>query len=80
MFTAQANYPDLRKCINTCIQMNLQTGKLENPQEGDPTEGNMEITYVAMFQNGDIEKARKYIVENADPKSHEKIYSRCMKI
>ena len=34
----------------------------------------MEITYVAMFQNGDIEKARKYIVENADLQSHEKIY------
>ena len=48
--------------------MNRQTGKLEKPQEGDPTEGNMEITYVAMSQNGDIEKARKYIVENADSK------------
>jgi DNA polymerase III delta prime subunit len=69
----KANYPDLRKCINTC-QMNSQTGKLEKPQEGDLTEGNMEITYVAMFQNGDIEKARKYIVENADSNSYEKIY------
>ena len=69
----KANYPDLRKCINTC-QMNSQTGKLEKPQEGDLTEGNMEITYVAMFQNGDIEKARKYIVENADQNSYEKIY------
>ena len=46
----------------------------EKPQEGDLTEGNMEITYVAMFQNGDIEKARKYIVENADQNSYEKIY------
>ena len=69
----KANYPDLRKCINTC-QMNSQTNKLEKPQEGDLTEGNMEITYVAMFQNGDIEKARKYIVENADQNSYEKIY------
>ena len=34
----------------------------------------MEITYVAMFQNGDIEKARKYIVENADLHPYEKIY------
>ena len=69
----KANYPDLRKCINTC-QMNSQTGKLEKPEEGDLTEGNLEITYVAMFQNGDIEKARKYIVENADQNQYDNIY------
>ena len=44
-------------------------------------EGNMEITYVAMFQNGDIEKARKYIVENADLKIlMKKFILKCMKI
>ena len=69
----KANYPDLRKCINTC-QMNSQTGKLEKPEEGDIGEGNLEITYVAMFQNGDIEKARKYIVENADQNQYDNIY------
>ena len=69
----KANYPDLRKCINTC-QMNSQTNKLEKPEEGDFEEGNLEVTYVAMFQNGDIEKARKYIVENADQNSYDKVY------
>jgi len=69
----KANYPDLRKCINTC-QMNSQTGTLATPEEGDLEEGNLEITYVAMFQNGDIEKARKYIVENADQNSYDKVY------
>ena len=69
----KANYPDLRKCINTC-QMNSQTNKLEKPEEGDLAEGNLEITYVAMFQNGDIEKARKYIVENADQNQYDNIY------
>jgi|TARA_B100001094_G_scaffold56329_1_gene51810 DNA polymerase III delta prime subunit len=69
----KANYPDLRKCINTC-QMNSQTDKLEKPQDGDIGEGSLEITYVAMFQNGDIEKARKYIVENADQNQYDNIF------
>ena len=44
------------------------------PEDGDIGEGNLEITYVAMFQNGDIEKARKYIVENADQNQYDNIY------
>ena len=49
----KATYPDLRKCINVC-QMNSQTGELTQPQNGDTSEGDVEVTYIALFQNGDI--------------------------
>jgi len=69
----KATYPDLRKCINTC-QMNSQTGELTVPQSGDTQEGEVEVTYVAMFQNGDIKSAREFIINNADPEQYEKVY------
>ena len=69
----KATYPDLRKCINTC-QMNSQTGKLITPGDGDTGEADVEVTYVAMFQNGDIKGARQYIIDNADTDTYEKVY------
>tara|TARA_A100001011_G_C14272631_1_gene827682 strand:- start:989 stop:1918 length:930 start_codon:yes stop_codon:yes gene_type:complete len=69
----KATYPDLRKCINVC-QMNSQTGELTQPQNGDTTDGDVEVTYVALFQNGDIKKAREYIIEHADSEQYEKVY------
>ncbi len=69
----KATYPDLRKCINVC-QMNSQTGELTQPQNGDTSEGDVEVTYIALFQNGDIEKAREYIIEHADSEQYEKVY------
>ncbi len=69
----KATYPDLRKCINVC-QMNSQTGELKQPQNGDTTDGDVEVTYVALFQNGDIKKAREYIIEHADTEQYEKVY------
>ncbi|MBR20583.1 MAG: hypothetical protein CMA64_10655 [Euryarchaeota archaeon] len=69
----KATYPDLRKCINVC-QMNSQTGALTQPQNGDTTDGDVEVTYVALFQNGDIKKAREYIIEHADTEQYEKVY------
>ena len=69
----KATYPDLRKCINTC-QMNSQTGELTNPQSGDTQDGDVEVTYVAMFQNVDVKGAWEYIINNADPEQYEKVY------
>tara|TARA_B100001057_G_scaffold497446_1_gene601568 strand:- start:849 stop:1778 length:930 start_codon:yes stop_codon:yes gene_type:complete len=69
----KATYPDLRKCINVC-QMNSQTGELKQPQNGDTSEGDVEVTYIALFQNGDIKKAREYIIEHADSEQYEKVY------
>jgi len=69
----KATYPDLRKCINTC-QMNSQTGELITPGDGDTGEADVEVTYVAMFQNGDIKGAREYIIENADAEQYEKVF------
>ena len=69
----KATYPDLRKCINVC-QMNSQTGELTQPQNGDTSDGDVEVTYVALFQNGDIKKAREYIIEHADSEQYEKVY------
>jgi DNA polymerase III delta prime subunit len=69
----KATYPDLRKCINVC-QMNSQTGELTQPQNGDTSEGDVEVTYIALFQNGDIKKAREYIIEHADSEQYEKVY------
>ena len=69
----KATYPDLRKCINTC-QMNSQTGKLITPGDGDTGDADVEVSYVAMFQNGDIKKAREYIINNADSEQYEKVF------
>jgi DNA polymerase III delta prime subunit len=69
----KATYSDLRKCINT-VQMNSQTGELLTPQNGDTTEGDIEVTYVALFQNGEIKKAREYIIEHADSEQYETVY------
>jgi len=69
----KATYPDLRKCINTC-QMNSQTGKLITPGDGDTGDADVEVSYVAMFQNGDIKQAREYIINNADSEQYEKVF------
>jgi DNA polymerase III delta prime subunit len=69
----KASYPDLRKCINIC-QMNSQTGKLKPPSEGDVSETDVEVKYIAFFQNGQIKQARQYIIEHADPEQYEKVY------
>ncbi len=54
--------------------MNSQTGELTQPQNVDTTDGDVEVTYVALFQNGDIKKAREYIIEHADSEQYEKVY------
>ena len=69
----KATYPDLRKCINTC-QMNSQTSTLVTPGDGDTGDADVEVTYLALFQNGDIKKAREYIIEHADSEQYEKVY------
>lgn len=69
----KATYPDLRKCINTC-QMNSQTGKLITPGDGDTGDADVEVSYVAMFQNGDIKQAREFIINNADSEQYEKVF------
>ncbi len=74
----KATYPDLRKCINVC-QMNSQTGELTQPQNGDTTDGDVEVTYVALFQNGDIKKAREYIIDTQTQNNMKKYIVRCMK-
>tara|TARA_B100001094_G_scaffold120078_1_gene115761 strand:- start:519 stop:1448 length:930 start_codon:yes stop_codon:yes gene_type:complete len=69
----KATYPDLRKCINVC-QQNAQTGELTKPQNGDTTDSDVEVTYVAMFQQGNIKGAREYIIENADSEQYETVF------
>jgi DNA polymerase III delta prime subunit len=69
----KATYPDLRKCINVC-QQNAQTGELTQPQNGDTTDSDVEVTYVAMFQQGNIKGAREYIIENADSEQYETVF------
>ena len=69
----KATYPDLRKCINTC-QMNSQTGSLTSPGDGDTSDADVEVTYVAMFQNGDIKGAREHIINHADSEQYEKVF------
>ena len=69
----KATYPDLRKCINVC-QQNSQTGELTQPQNGDTTDSDVEVTYVAMFQQGNIKGEREYIIENADSEQYETVF------
>ena len=54
--------------------MNSQTGKLITPGDGDTGDADVEVSYVAMFQNGDIKQAREFIINNADSEQYEKVF------
>ena len=69
----RANYPDLRKTINT-VQMSVVDGELQKPeQEGSSAEWRMAM--VDLFKAGKIADARKLIVKSARTDEYNDIYT-----
>lgn len=69
----KANYPDLRKCINT-VQMQSQTGTLQNPDSTDNKTDDYKIKMVELFKTGKISEARKLVCSQALPEEMEDIF------
>ena len=59
-----ANYPDLRKCINS-VQQNSIDGVLCRPSEGAVDTSDYKLKAVDLFKSGEIVAARQLIVDNA---------------
>ena len=69
----RANYPDLRKTINT-VQMSVVDGELQKPEdEGSSAEWRMAM--VDLFKSGKIADARKLIVKSARTDEYNDIYT-----
>jgi DNA polymerase III delta prime subunit len=68
----KANYPDLRKCINT-VQLESQTGTLTT-KNVDAASGDYKIEMVGLFKAGKIQEARKLICSQVLPEEMDEIY------
>jgi len=69
----KANYPDLRKCINT-VQMHSQAGELQSPDSTDNETEDYKIKMVELFKAGKISEARKLVCSQALPEEMEDIF------
>jgi replication factor C small subunit len=69
----RANYPDLRKTINT-VQMTIVDNKLLLPEDGGST-SEWRIKMVELFKAGKIQDARKLIVKSARADEYNEIFT-----
>jgi len=69
----RANYPDLRKTINT-VQMTIVDNKLLLPDDGGST-AEWRVNMVELFRAGKIQDARKLIIKNARTDEYNEIYT-----
>lgn len=69
----RANYPDLRKTINT-VQMTIVDNKLLLPEEGGST-AEWRVKMVELFKEGKIQDARKLIVGAARADEYNEIFT-----
>jgi len=69
----RANYPDLRKTINT-VQMTIVDNKLVLPEDGGST-SEWRIKMVELFKAGKIQDARKLIVKSARADEYNEIFT-----
>ena len=69
----RANYPDLRKTINT-VQMAIVDNKLQMPEDGTST-AEWRLAMVEMFKEGKIQDARKLIIKSARADEYNDIYT-----
>ena len=69
----KANYPDLRKTINS-IQMCVNGARLEKPNQADANEADYRIEMVALFREGKMKEARNLICSQASLEEYEDIY------
>lgn len=69
----RANYPDLRKTINT-VQMSVVDGELQKPEQGGNS-SEWRMAMVDLFKAGKIAEARKLIVNSARTDEYQEIYT-----
>ncbi len=69
----RANYPDLRKTINT-VQMSIVDNSLVMPDEGGST-SEWRLAMVELFRSGKIQDARKLIVKSARADEYNDIFT-----
>lgn len=69
----RANYPDLRKTINT-VQMTIVDNKLEMPDDGGST-SEWRLAMVELFRSGKIQDARKLIIKSARADEYNDIFT-----
>ena len=69
----RANYPDLRKTINT-VQMTIVDNKLAMPENGGSS-SEWRLAMVELFRSGKIQDARKLIIKSARADEYNDIFS-----
>jgi replication factor C small subunit len=69
----RANYPDLRKTINT-VQMSVVDNTLTKPEEGGST-AEWRVKMVELFKQGKIQDARKLIIGAARADEYNEIFT-----
>ncbi len=69
----RANYPDLRKTINT-VQMTIVDNKLAMPEDGGSS-SEWRLAMVELFRSGKIQDARKLIIKSARADEYNDIFS-----
>jgi DNA polymerase III delta prime subunit len=69
----RANYPDLRKTINT-VQMSIVDNKLVMPDDGGST-SEWRLAMVELFRSGKIQDARKLIIKSARADEYTDIFT-----
>ena len=70
----RANYPDLRKTINT-VQMSTVDNNLVMPDTDGTAGSEWRLAMVDLFRNGNITAARKLIIANARADEYNDIYT-----
>jgi len=68
-----ANYPDLRKCINS-LQSEVHDNKLEKPTSNTTLAQEYRVVAVEMFKSGRIRDARKLICSQVRPDEIEEVF------
>ena len=69
----KANYPDLRKTINS-VQQNVVDNVLQQPQAGDGDSSDWMVTAIELFKQGNYKDARNIIVTSARPEEYDEIF------
>ena len=70
----RANYPDLRKTINT-VQMSIADNLLQKPVDDSGASAVWRMDMIDLFKTGNIEAARELIVSKARTDEYNEIYT-----
>ena len=70
----RANYPDLRKTINT-VQMSIADNLLQKPVDDSGASAVWRMDMIDLFKTGNIKAARELIVSKARTDEYNEIYT-----